>query len=111
MDKKVEEKFGTQMLQKINAAVNQKVEKGAGKMYLMSNYNSVDAPQGAMEFKRTVNQLNEYKRVYFQRHKHSSFDNMSKELGQQYNFYLNRESISEPLFTHNHDIVPIENDW
>lgn len=26
-------------------------------------------------------------------------------------FYLNRESTSEPLITHNNEITPVENDW
>lgn len=76
-DKKLESKFGSQMVQKVNREANLRVNKGASigqfgnidsnsaaKLAInMTNYNSFETPDNTWEVKRAVNHINELKRV------------------------------------------------
>jgi hypothetical protein len=128
-DRKLEQKFGAQMVQKVNREANMRVNKGASigqfgsidsnntaKLAVnMTNYNSFETPDNTWEVKRAVNHINELKRVGFQKHKYSSFEASAvpsrDEKSSNLHFYLNRDRISTPLNTDLNEIVPIENDW
>lgn len=81
----------------------------------MSNYNSFTAPENNFEVKKVINQINEHKRLNYQKHRYSSFETAEKGVGKETsnnsNFYLNKERTSLPLATHLNEIVTVENDW
>ena len=85
----------------------------------MNNYNSFDTPENTFEVKRVLNQVNEHKRLSYQKHKYSSFESANigaattgdSASSAPSNFYLNREQISVPLETHKNEVIPIHNDW
>jgi hypothetical protein len=75
----------------------------------MSNYNSFEGtPENSSAAKAHINQINDHKRLGYQKHKYSSFeaspyhqrDWSSAQDASSHNFYLNRERISTPLATH-----------
>jgi hypothetical protein len=128
-DKKLESKFGQQMVMKVNKEANLRVNKGAAigqfgaldpnnapkTAITMANYNSYETPDNTWDVKRAINQINEHKRVTYQKHKYSSFDQSAipgrEDKNSNLHFYLNRDRISTILDTSNNEIVPIENDW
>ena len=77
----------------------------------MSNYNSFEAADNNWEVKRVVNQINEHKKVNYQKHKYSSFESSSlqgrDEKNSNLHFYLNRDRISTLLDTSQNEIIPI----
>ena len=86
----------------------------------MSNYNSNDCPENTYSVKKVINQINDPKRVQYQKHRYSSFDaatiggtNQKESHHNHLHFYLNRDRISSEttLDTHKNEIVPIDNDW
>lgn len=99
-DKKLEAKFGLQMLQKVNKEANARVNKGtttllnsadaknavaggggAAATVTQLNYNSFETPENTWEVKRVINQINDAKRVHYQKNRYSSFEAPSVYLG------------------------------
>jgi hypothetical protein len=86
-DKVIEAKFGAHMLKKINAASNLKFSSTSPqyqndqtrKTVNNHNYNSIDNPENIFAVKKVINQINDSKRVGFQKYKYSSFEQCSRE--------------------------------
>jgi hypothetical protein len=101
------------MLDKIEKAANTKIMKPInheGINVVPHSYTTVDMPFDSYDVKKVVNN-HDNKRNKTQKHKHSSFENINKEFGNLYSFYLNRERVSQDLDVNDIDITPIKNDW
>jgi hypothetical protein len=75
-------------VKKLNQAANQKLHRTGGSPFQtvgdhmaartstnLLQYNSFDAPEQTTSVKRVINTINDSKRVGYQKHKFSSFDN------------------------------------